>query len=351
MPQSLIRLLSLAAALLLIYLPLASQAAERQLVILNWADYLDPELVEKFEQRYEVQVIKSYYSSDDNRTQKLVESNASGYDLILVAGVELQHYLNRQWISPLDSSLLPNMQHIDPKWRSTFEAAEIYGVPYFWGTTGIAYRSDLLPTPITSWLQLFRPAPELQGKVAMIKDARDLIGMGLKALSYSANSSDPDQLRAAEALLMEQKPFVRSYDYISLDETSPLITGDIAAALMYSGDALMLKELNEDLRYIVPQEGGGIWVDYFTIAKQAQEPELAYAFLNFINEPGNAAQQAQFVHYATPNRAAEALLPKEFLRDPIIYPDQASLKSSEFFVPQPAKAQRLRNAISARVLR
>lgn len=351
MPKSLLRLLSLASAFLLLHLPLASLAAEGQLVILNWSDYLDPALIKKFEQHYDAQVIQSYYSSDDDRTQKLMENNASGYDLILVAGFDLRLYAKRRWIAPLDYTRLPNVQHTAPALKGVFEAADVYGAPYTWGTVGIAYRSDLVQTPITSWLQLFRPAAELQGKVAMIEDARELIGMSLKALNYSANSSDPDQLRAAETLLLEQKPYVRTYDYIALDETSPLLNGDIVAALLYSGDALMLKEFNENLRYVVPQEGSAIWIDYFALAQHAQNADLAYAFLDFINEPTHAAQQAQFIHYATPNLAAEALLPPEFLRDPIIYPDQASLKSSEFYTPQPAIAQRLRNAINARVLR
>ncbi|MEH6576801.1 MAG: spermidine/putrescine ABC transporter substrate-binding protein [Amphritea sp.] len=345
------RQLSRVTVFLLCCIPLASLAAERQLIILNWSDYIDPALIAKFGQRYDARVREVYYSSDDNRTEMLQENNAEDYDLILTSDSDLYLYAKRQWIAPLDYAKIPNMKHIAPRWIDAFEAAGSYAVPYFLGTTGIVYRSDLVKTPITSWQQLFRPEPELQGKIAMVRDSRDIIGMGLKALGYSANSSDRNQLKEVEALLLKQKQHVRTYNYINLDETSAILSGEIVASLMYSGDALMVAEHNEDLRYVVPQEGGNIWVDYFTLGGKAKNVDLAYAFLNFINEPENAAQMAQYVYYATPNRAAEVLLPPEFLTDPVIYPDQARLESSEFYVRQAPKSLRLRNSISASVFR
>ncbi|MEX6502942.1 polyamine ABC transporter substrate-binding protein [Pseudomonas zhanjiangensis] len=342
------RLLALAACLLIAQ---ASQGATRQLLILNWSDYLDPALIEAFERQRDVKVIESYYSTDEARTQMLLENDAEGYDLILTSGSDLAAYAKRRWIAPLEHARLANFRHIDPYWLRAFPAAQRYGVPYFWGTLGIAYRSDLVNAPISTWQQLFRPAAELRGKIAMIDDTRDLIGMSLKALGYSANSSDAGQLKAAQALLLAQKPHVRSYNYISLDETSPILSGEIVASMMYSGDALMLQAHNEHLRYVLPSEGGNLWIDYFALGYRARSPDLAYAFLDFINVPANAAQQAQYVHYATPNRAAQALLPEDLLADPVIYPDSASLASSEFYSPLPARALRLRNQISASILR
>ncbi|WP_439860590.1 polyamine ABC transporter substrate-binding protein [Pseudomonas sp. MBLB4136] len=344
-------LLALTLSLLLLQLPSLGSASERQLLILNWSDYLDPELVEAFERQHGAKVVQSYYSSDEVRTQILLENDAEGYDLILTSGVDLAPYAKRGWIAPLDHARLPGFSHLEPRWLQAFPAAQSHGAPYFWGTLGIVYRSDLLSTPLTSWQQLFRPAPELQGKISMLEDSRDLIGMSLKALGHSANSSDAAQLKAAQALLLEQKPHVRSYAYISLDETSPILSGEIVAAMMYSGDALMLQAHNEHLRYVLPSEGGNLWADYFALGHKARNPDLAYAFLNFINEPQHAAQLAQYVHYATPNRAAQRLLPEAMLSDPIIYPDATGLASSEFYQPLPPRALRLRNQIGARVLR
>ncbi len=326
------------------------QAQEQTLVILNWSDYLDPELIEKFERQYSAGVSVILFSSDDNRTEMLLENDATGYDLILVSGISVSTYAKRGWLAELDPTRIPNLAHIAPRWITAFESAQKYAVPYFWGTTGIIYRSDLVETPITSWQQLFRPEPQLQNKIAMMQNSADMTGMALKALGYSTNSSDNAEMDAAQTLLMQQKPHVRTYQYIALDETSPILNGEIIASMMYSGDALMLQEHNENLRYVLPSEGGNIWVDYFSLGAKASNPDLAYAFLDFINEPENAAQQAQFAYYATPNLAAEALLPVEFRTHPVIYPDSDMLQASEFYATLPARAVRKRNAISARVL-
>nr|WP_067290088.1 spermidine/putrescine ABC transporter substrate-binding protein [Marinobacterium profundum] len=327
-----------------------SLAEPRQLVILNWSDYVDPELVVEFEKLHDAKVSSVFYSSDDHRTEMLLENNGQGYDLILVSGIDLRLYAKRGWLAPLDQARIPSISQIDPRWANAFDDAAAYGIPYFWGTTGIIYRSDLVKKPITSWLQLYRPEPELQSRISMMDSSKDLVGMALKSLGYSTNSTDSAQITAAEKLLLEQKPHVRSYQYVTLDENSPLLNGDIVASMMYSGDALMVQELNENLKYVLPSEGGNIWVDYFAVGAYARDPELAYAFLDFINQPANAARQAQFVYYATPNQGAEALLPEEFLQNSVIYPDSATLQASEFYSELPPRIQRQRNAAMAKIL-
>lgn len=328
-----------------------SQAAPRKLVILTWPDYLDPTLVAQFEQQYDAKVNEVFFSSDDKRTEMLLANGGIGYDLILVSGTMLDAYAKRGWLTKIEHDRAPNLRHIDPRWLNAFEGTAEYGVPYFWGTTGIIYRSDLVTTPITRWQQLFQPAPELQGKIAMVDTSADMIGMALKSLGYSANSENKEHLAEAETLLLEQKPYVCTYQYPSIDEHSPLLTGNVVAAMIYSGDALKLQQHNAQLQYVMPEEGSSIWADYFALGAQSREPELAYAFLNFINEPSHAAQQAQFVYYASPNTAAKARLPEEFLQSPVIYPGPVSLEHSEFYHRQPATAMRQRNHISARVLR
>ncbi|MGI9292460.1 MAG: ABC transporter substrate-binding protein [Pseudomonadales bacterium] len=336
---------------ILLTIPLQAVGADRQLVLLNWDEYLDAELVQRFERQYGAEIIQILYSSEEDRTAKLVASNGVGYDLILSSGIDLGSYVKRGWLAAINEEKLPNLKYIDPALRAAFPDAKAYGLPYFWGTLGILYRSDLVQTPITSWTQLFKPTPDLQGKISMVEDGRDLISMGLKALGYSANSTNRSQLKAVESLLLAQKPFVKSYLTLTLDAGSPLVSGEISASMSYSGDALMVEKHNANLTYVLPEEGGNIWIDYFTISANARDPELAYLFLNFINEPENAAQLAQFLHYATPNKEAEELLPDNFLTDPSIYPASKQLEKSEFYKPLPARAQRKRNQIMTRVLR
>ena len=327
----------------------SGQSTTQELVFLNWSEYMDPELIKRFEQRYRVKVHEIYYESDDVRDEMLLETDGKGYDLVLVNGAMIATYLQRGWLQDLTIDQVPNLKSIDPHWLKAFEGVEGHAVPYFWGTLGIAYRADLVPRPPESWMDLFRPDPSVSGKIAMLETQRDAIGMALKALGYSANSTDSREIRAAMELLIAQQPHVKTYIYLVLDENSAMVKGDVVMAMMFSGDALMLQEQHDAIRYLVPKEGGNIWADYLVVPRGAQNKQLAYAFIDFLNEPENAAQLARFVYYATPNQAAEKLLPAEFLKDPVIYPDAAVLERSESYKPLPPQTIKLRNSLFLRL--
>ncbi|UCE77464.1 MAG: spermidine/putrescine ABC transporter substrate-binding protein [Gammaproteobacteria bacterium] len=328
----------------------ASLPSPRQsLVLLNWSEYIDPELVEKFEQQFNAEVREVYFESDDLRDDMMLETSSIGYDLVIVNGINVDNYRKRGWIAPLDEARLPNLKYVDRHWRDAFEGAGGYAVPYFWGTLGIAYRKDLVEQAPSSWMDILQPAESLRGKIGMIENSRDLMGMALKALGHSANSTDPAAIKAAEQLLLAQKPYVKTYHYIALTEESALVSGNIVAAMVYSGDALMVQEFDENIQYLVPAEGGNIWVDYLAVVESSKNKDLAWAFINFLNEPEHAAQLAEYVYYATPNTAAEKLLPQEFLEDPVIYPSKEALARSEFHTPLPPRAAKKRNLAFARV--
>lgn len=224
-------------------------------------------------------------------------------------------------------------------------------MPHFWGTVGIAYRADLVDRAPSSWMDLFQPSESLRGRIGMVETSRDVFGMALKALGHSANSIDPAAIREAEQLLLAQKPFVKSYNYIMLDADSALVTGDIAMTMIYSGDALMVQEHSDNIEYVVPREGGNLWVDYLVVMNQSRNKDLARAFINFLNEPEHAAQLAQFVYYATPNKAAEKLLPGEFLDNEVIYPTDTVLAKSEAYEPIPPRVQGKHATVFAHLIR
>jgi spermidine/putrescine transport system substrate-binding protein len=311
-----------------------------ELVVLTWADYVDPEVVTAFEAQCDCRVTQFFFESDDARDKLMVESDGRGYDIVLLNGLMLHTYRQRGWLRPIEAGEIPNLAHVDPVWRRAFDGAERFAVPYFWGTMGIAYRSDLVESPLRRWSDLLQPSDGLKGRIAMIDSARDLLSAPLKSLGESLNSAEPTALRAARELLLAQKPHVRSYSYVALNEDSALVTGDVVAAMMYNGDALMLQELQPEIRFVLPEEGGLIWVDYLAILDRSGQPRLAAEFIDFLNEPGMAARNAQFVHYATPNRAAERLLPASFLDDPLIYPDAGTLQQSEYQSRLPPRIER-----------
>lgn len=323
-----------------------SQETDRkQLTVLTWSDYMDMEIVKQFEEDFATEIKFVYYEEDDERDAIMVESDGLGYDLILINGIRVSQYEKSGWITSITEQSIPNLKYINKKWRKSFRATETHGIPYFWGTLGIAYRTDLVKEKITSWKQLYEPDESLKGKIFMLSTQRDIIGSALKSLGYSINSTNTKEIDEAKTLLRQQKPFVNKYGCVSVDERSPLVTGESWLAITFNGDAIMLKEHNENIQYVLPKEGSNIWVDYFTVSTQSKNKKLAMQFLNFINEPKIAAQNAGFVYFATPNSEAEKYLPLDFLNNPVIYPSKSNLNKSEFYIPLPLGIIRHRNAI------
>jgi spermidine/putrescine transport system substrate-binding protein len=316
-----------------------------ELVFLTWEEYVDPALVEAFERSRGVGVRLVYFETDDHRDEILVKTNGKGFDLVVVNSPSLPVYRRFGWLAPLTPAAVPNLRHIPPPWHQAVRDSEGYAAPYFWGSTGIAYRRDLVGGDVVSWMELFDPPERLRGRVALIRNARDVIGMALKALGYSANSTRPEEILAAERLLQAQAPRARVIEYPSLGEDSVLVTGEIWMSMMYNGDALVLAEHEPEIRFVVPREGGEIWIDYLAVLQSSANKALAADFIDFLNEPHRAARNALFVHYATPNRAAERLLPVDFLRNPVIYPPAEVVERSDFYVDLPPEAVRLRNRV------
>jgi len=322
----------------------------QELVFLTWPDYMDPSLVEEFEQSRGVKIRMVYFETDDDRDEILVKTDGRGFDLAVVNSPNFPVYVRSGWLAPVGPAEVPNLRHIHPRWLDAVPEAQGFGVPYFWGTTGIAYRSDLIPEGIQSWRQFFAPPEAWRGRIGLTRNARDIIGMALKSLGASANSTDTEQIRAAGDLVRQQVPYLGEIGYISLDADCELASGKLWAAMMYSGDALMVKQYHPDIVYTVPVEGGEIWIDYLAILQSSASKALAADFIDFLNHPPRAAKNALFVRYAPPNRAAESLLPREFREDPVIYPGRTVLAKSEYFVDLPAETVRLRNSVYGGIL-
>lgn len=324
-------------------------AATNSLNVLTWSDYMDPEVVAEFEQAFDTRVNFSYFESDSERDEKLAIRGGRGYDVIMVGGVQLSRYARRQWLAPITAIDVPNQALIDPRWRDCYPEADGFGLPYFWGTMGIGYRSDLYAEGFSSWKQLLQPAPELHGRLLMPDFTREAMGAAMKALGHSINASDRELIRTGSELLLAQQPAVRFYRYPALDENSVFVSGDVVAGMMYGGDVLMLREHAPGMRFVIPEEGGLLWIDYLTVAQSSTRKRLAFDFLNFLNEPQIAARQARYVYYPSPNAAAAALLPTDFLANPDIYPSADVLQRSEFIQPLPPRSQKLINTLGVQL--
>jgi spermidine/putrescine transport system substrate-binding protein len=348
------RSLGLAVMLLLaaIGVPRSLLAAERPVLrILNWEEYLDPEVAAEFGRRHGVRVEETLFESDMERDRMLAANGATGFDLAIVDASQIAVYRDRGWIEPIGESRVTGLREIDNRWRRIVDGAATHAFPFAWGTVGIAYRSDRLPKPPESWLALFQPAAGLCGKVIVFGDARELVASALMATGQSANAVERSAYERAEQLLKGQRPCVAGYETVGSTADSALITGKAWAAMSYNSDAVQLRALDPNVRFVLPAEGGLIWVDYFTVLASSKQKSLAYAFLQFLSDPGIAARVALFSQAATPNRKALARLPAAVRGDAVVYPKGPALEASELIVIAPPAVVALRNQIVARLTR
>ncbi len=327
-----------------------AQTEQRELFFLNWTEYMDPQIIKEFEQEFNAKVVSKYYESGVERNEMMVQTQARGLDVVLIGGSTVESYTKRGWTTPVGLENVPNLKHVAPRWRKAFPKTEEYGVPYMWGTTGIVYRKDLVPEEVDSWKQFFYPKKSLQGKIQVIRDNRSTVGFALKALGYSLNSTDLKAIKEAENLLLQHKPFVQTYGGFKFSEETGIVTGKIWMGQTYNGAALKLQEYHPQITYVLPREGGQIWLDSFVVLKHAPNKELAMQFLNFLNEPRIAARLSMFTKYATANEAAEAFLPKEHLANPAIYPPKEAIENSEFEHLLPPRIQKKFNAVFAKLI-
>jgi len=304
-----------------------------ELIVYNWPDYLEPEVIQEFEQRFNAKVNQAYFESDDARNKMLFRTNGKGYDVILTTGEDVDNYQKRGWILPLGEEKVPNLKYAMSRWVDAWPETKNYAVPYLWGTTGIIYRADLVKEEVTSWKQLYQPEDYLKGKILLLDIHRSIIGLALKSLGYPFNSENMKELAEAEKLLLNLKPHVQAFDTFGMDETAGIVTGATLMGQGWNGDALVLQELNPNIQYVVPKEGTELWVDYFVVSSQSKVPELAMQFVNFMQEPKINARTAEEYSFAATNTEAKKYLSQEHLNNPIIYPDEMVLANSEFDIP------------------
>lgn len=287
------------------------------ITVFNWGDYIDTELVVRFQEETGMTVIYETFDSNEAMFTK-IEQGGTTYDIAVPSEYMIEKMKEEDLLIELDHEKLPNLQYIDERFLDlSFDEGNRYSVPYFWGTVGILYNPDMLPgKTFTSWNDLWDPA--LENEILLIDGAREVIGMALNSLGYSLNDTNRDHLGEALDKLNELTPNVKA---IVGDENKLLMANDEAAvALVWSGDARDVMWENEALDYVVPEEGSNLWFDNMVIPKTADNVEGAHQFINFMLDPEVAAQNTEYVSYSTPNEAALNYLPEEMVTDERFYP-------------------------------
>lgn len=296
--------------------------------ILNWGDYIDPELITRFEEEYGVKV---QYDTLANNEEMLIKlQNSDIYDLCFPSDYIIEKLVADDMLHEINKDNIPNMKHIDERFLNLeFDPDNKYSVPYMWGTVGILYNTQMVTEPVTSWGILWDE--DYAGEIFMYDSIRDSIGITLKYLGYSVNTRSEDEVAEARDKLLEQKDANLVKAYLGDPIKDAMIGDEGALAVVYSGDAVYCIDENENLAYAVPEEGSNFWFDNAVIPKNSKNAELAEQFINFLNDPEVAMQNSQYIGYTTPNSAAIALMDSEWQNDETYNPPQAVIDRCEIF--------------------
>lgn len=296
--------------------------------IYNWGEYMDKDLLRKFEEETGIKVTYTTFNTNEDLYVKL-KNGTSGYDLIFPSDYMIERMRKEGMLREINFSNVPNIKYVDPEFLNLpYDPQQKYSVPYFWGTLGIVYNTEMVSEEeVSSWKVLWDE--KYKREIIMLDSSRDSLGIALKYLGYSMNSRNEGELAEAEKLLSEQYPLVYAY---LVDQTKDImINGEAALAVMYSGDATEALFENESLAYSIPEEGSNLWFDSMVIPAGARNPENAEKFINFILEPENAAQNAEYVGYSLPSDTARNLQSEDYRDNEVSYPDRGILKNLEVY--------------------
>ena len=290
--------------------------SERRLNVFNWPYYIGPTTISDFEKATGVKVTYDNYSDNEELLAKL-QTGQGSYDVIFPSDYMVQIMAKADLLAPLDLKAIPNFQNIAKRFRGLpFDPENRHSVPYQWGTVGIGLNSSHIREDVASWEALWNPA--YKGWINMLDDMRTTIGVALKKLGHSVNSTSKAELEEARQLLVGQKPLVKTYSSDLYREH--LISGDIYLSCAYSGDVFQAAKQNSALRYVLPKEGTMIWVDNIAIPKAAPHQDTALEFIGFLLKGDVGAAISNAICYASPNEASYPLTDPKVLHNPVIYP-------------------------------
>ncbi len=331
-------------------------AMAEEVRVYNWSDYIDEELLTKFEAETGIDLIYDVFDSNEVLETKML-AGGSGYDVVVPTGTFLQRQISAGAFQKLDKSKLPNISNMwaDIEARTTqYDPDNAYSINYMWGSTGLGINVGKVKevlgedAPMDSLALVFDPAnmAKLEACGVHFLDApAEMIPAALKYIGEDPDSKDPKVLAMAEPVLMAVRPHVLKFH--SSEYINALANGDICVAFGWSGDILQARdraaeaENGVEIEYHAPKEGALMWFDQMAIPVDAPNPEAAHKFLNFIMDAQNMAAASNYVYYANGNKASQEFLVEDVISDPAIYPTEETIKNLYSTTPYPAKVQRI----------
>ena len=300
----------------------------KNLIIYNWGDYIDPKLIKKFEKQTGYHVIYETFDSNEAMYTK-IKQGGPAYDICVPSDYMISKMRKANLLDKIDTKKIPNYKNIGSEFlHHSFDPKNTYSVPYFWGTLGIVYNDKFVkPGQIKHWNDLW--SKDYRHNILLVDSARDIMGLSLASMGKSLNTTNSLDLKLAKTKLDGLGPNVKAI--ISDELKMYMIQNEAAVGVTWSGEARTMLNDNKHLHYVVPPEGSNLWFDNFVIPRTVKNKKGAYAFINFMLDPKNAAQNAEYIGYATPNVKAQELLPKEVKNDKQFYPSKQAMKNLQVY--------------------
>jgi spermidine/putrescine-binding protein len=300
---------------------------DKVLMLYNWEDYMSDDVIAKFTEETGIRVQQTTFLTADEAFAT-IEQDPSAYDLIIIDDSTTETLAEVKLLRELDKSLLSGFDKVDPRYLNlSADRGNRHTVPYAWGTSPIAYRKDKIPAP-TSWKDLWNT--NYAGHIMMFDDDQENFAIALLMLGYEMNTTDSNELAEAAQALIDQVPLVAAHTNFK-EILDALETGDCWIAPNYSGDAAARSEENENIHFVIPQEGAPFWVDQFLLPRDAPHPEYAHAFIAFMLRPEIAAENGNQIWFPTALPEANAMLDPEILNHRGLFPPKEILDKCKFF--------------------
>lgn len=306
----------------------ASPALAEDLRIFAWADEMPDEVLQDFEAETGITVTFDTFDSNESMIAKL-DAGGTGYDLVNPSQYAVQILIGRDKIIELDHSKIDTYDKIGPSFREvSYDPGNKYSIPYVWGTTGLAYNKTCVDEPITSWKPLFDE--KYKGRVYMLDNMLAAYIAGLQVNGFHANTTNPDEIAKATETLIKQKAMLAGYN--STNFADLVSSGEACIVESWSSSVLQAIQDNPDVVYVLPEEGGTMWIDGYSILADAPNPDAAYKFLSYILRPEVAAKTTELTQTATVVTESKALLPEALANNPAVFPDEKTIANADFIL-------------------
>ena len=279
--------------------------------VCSWGEYIDEDLITQFEEQTGIRV--NYQTAESNEAlYSLLKSGGADYDVVVPSDYMIGRLIAEDMLEPLDYSQIPNFSLIDGRFRNlSYDPDNRYTVPYTWGTLGIIYNTSLVDEEITSWSALYDD--KYAGQVLLINNSRDAIGEALFYLGCSVNTADKEEIRRAYELVADANRRGVFQGRVMDEVFQKMEGGNAAIATYYAGDYISMRENNEDLAFVIPEEGSNWFVDAMCMLKGAPHQREAHMWMDFIASTDANLANMHYIGYASPNREALERYPDYYL--------------------------------------